>query len=147
MAEMICAPNHKIIKEPLIIEMAFGIYEGEDYRDRSAYKPGHPFYNFFNDPENYNPPSGGETFADLNNRAVKFLKKIEKLHPEDTILAFSHGAFIKTLIGVVKEADLKEKKNISNPNNCSVTVIASHRDKFIIEQENVDVLEGEKVIF
>lgn len=146
MAEMIYGHETEIIKEPLIKEIAFGIYEGESYSDISIYGPEHPFYNFFHKPEEYIPPAGGESFIDLHRRTDEFLEKLVDEHKKDKILAFSHGAFIRSLLNNIKLKNGERNISMMTPNNCSVTIIRRQDNKFVIEQEAIDILNGEKII-
>jgi len=41
---------------------------------------------------------GGESVGDLNNRVVKFLKRLEKHAPEETILIVAHSGILRLLI-------------------------------------------------
>jgi len=146
MAHMINEDKTEILIEPLIIEMAFGIYEGESFADPSAFTKDHPFYNYYFDRPNYVPPAGGESFADILTRVENFLEKISKEHQGQTILAFSHGAFIRSMISLIEQNPEDAKRRIPSPNNCSVTVISHDSGKFVVEQNAVDILEGEELI-
>ncbi len=147
MAELIFGNQYPIIKEPLILEMAFGIYEGESYADKDSFPPEHPFYNYFHDRAHYHPPEGAESFPEIIARTQAFLNKMKKLHPQQTVLAFSHGAYIRTLLSVVHGIEHHADKPVSTPNNCSISVIVDQGDGFVIEQEAVDILNGQKLKF
>ncbi len=147
MARMVCGDQIEIHEEKLLLEMAFGIYEGESFADRNAYPKEHPFYNYFHDRENYIPPEGAESFPQVLQRAQDFLDKMYAKHPHETILAFSHGAFIRALIAKIEMTDQDHRRPLHAPNNCSVTVIGERGGKFFIEQGPVNILEGEKLKF
>ncbi|NLZ71705.1 MAG: histidine phosphatase family protein [Clostridiaceae bacterium] len=144
MAKTINENKKPIIIEPLIIEMAFGIHEGESFANPEEFEPNHPLHNYFFDRANYIPTYGAESFQQLMQRGERFLENISKQHKGENILAFSHGAYIRSLITLIKYKD--PSKYIASPKNCSVTVISDVSGKYVIEQESVDVLNGEKLI-
>ncbi|MFQ5996727.1 MAG: histidine phosphatase family protein, partial [Dehalococcoidales bacterium] len=41
---------------------------------------------------------GGESLGDLNNRVIKFLERLEKHAPEETILVVAHSGILRLLI-------------------------------------------------
>ena len=147
MARMICGDDAEIHEEKLLLEMAFGIYEGASFADRNAYPKDHPLYFYFHDRANYVPPEGAESFPQIMQRAQTFLDKMYAEHPRETILAFSHGAFIRALISQIQLVDQDGKKPLHAPNNCSVTVIGEEDGEFFIEQGPINILAGEKLIF
>lgn len=147
MARMICGDSVHVHEEKLLLEMAFGICEGESFADRNAFPKDHPFYNYFHDKEKYIPPAGGESFPQILQRTQDFLDKMKSLHPNETILAFTHGAFIRSLMTQIQLGDMDYKNHYHAPNNCSVTVIGENDGKFFIEQGPVDILNGEILEF
>ncbi len=159
MAETICgvgsdragekspSTHPEIIVEPLIIEIAFGIYEGTSFADKSVFTKDHPFHNYFFDRANYQPPAGAESFDQVLARAEGFLSKIQRDQAGKNVLAFSHGAFIRSLLGLVKGLDQAAQGAMIAPNNCSVTVLSDDSGQWKVEQEAVDIVNGERLTF
>lgn len=141
------SPKCTIIVEPLIIEIAFGIYEGTSFADKSAFGKDHPFHNYFFDRAHYQPPAGAESFDEVLDRAESFLQKIQREQAGKNVLAFSHGAFIRSLLSMVKGLDRASHDLVAAPNNCSVSVLSDDSGRWVLEQEAVDVINGEKLIF
>ncbi|HHU52709.1 MAG TPA: histidine phosphatase family protein [Clostridiaceae bacterium] len=134
-----------IIIEPLIIEMAFGIYEGFNYGNLDIDK-NHDLYTYFYDRKNYVPPKGGESIQQVTDRAKAFLNKMLNQHRNETVIAFSHGAFINCAISVVLDLIPLQEKLIRPIKNCSVTVLNNKSGQLEVEQEAVDVIRGEILI-
>ena len=67
--------NLEIRKDQRLREMDFGIYEGEDYvRDSELLR------GFYDAPDRYQAPEGGESFYDVEKRTSDFLNEIRKIH-------------------------------------------------------------------
>ena len=64
--------NVNILDEPRLMEMAFGDYEGKCC-SREGWELPEGFHKFFDDPAGYEPPRGGESFADVKKRTGAFL--------------------------------------------------------------------------
>lgn len=144
-AEIVFGNGVDIILEPLIVEIAFGIYEGFSY-DNLDIDESHDLYNYFYDWANYVPQKGGESIKQVVERAKYFLDNMLIQHEDETVIAFSHGAFICCAISIVRNLTLSKQDLIRPIKNCSVTVFNSNSGKFIIEQEAVDVIGGETLI-
>ncbi|NLJ70019.1 MAG: histidine phosphatase family protein [Clostridiaceae bacterium] len=145
-AEIVFGNNADIILEPLIMEMAFGIYEGFYYGDLDI-DESHDLYDYFYDRANYVPLKGGESVQQVANRAKKFLENMIVQHQDETVVAFSHGAFIHCAISVVRNLVPPQQGLIRSISNCSVTVFNDNNSgQFEIEQEAIDVIRGETLI-
>lgn len=93
-----------------------GIFEGmykQDYLDARE-SSGKPPTHF--------KPEGGESFVELRGRAQKFLEKLFKSHKNETILICSHGAYIKTLLGILLGKTVEETMDMQFK-NASVNII------------------------
>lgn len=53
-------------------------------------------------------PEGGETFADLRNRAEEMLRTLKSLHPEGNILLVSHRMLLTMVYGVFHNLSWQE---------------------------------------
>lgn len=90
--------------DDLCIERSFGKMEGltraqimEQLPEVKYIPIGHVHYSL-------NPP-GGETFAELHERARRFLEKILTKHRGQRVLVFSHQNFMQQLHGVMRGLD------------------------------------------
>ncbi|HHT25072.1 MAG TPA: histidine phosphatase family protein [Clostridiaceae bacterium] len=144
-AKIVFGHDADIILEPLIMEMAFGIYEGFAYEDTDI-DESHDLYNYFYDLGNYVPPKGGESVRQVAYRAKTFLDKMLIQHENETVIAFSHGALIYNTISVVRNLILTRRDLIKSIKNCSVTVFNNNSGQLSIEQEAIDVIGGETLI-
>ena len=88
-AEILVENKIKIIYDPMLVERSFGDYEGKPINfdlieQQWNYKLNDSSHNI-------------ESLQDCLSRAKKFLDKIKKEYPNQTILIISHGSFIKAL--------------------------------------------------
>lgn len=87
-------------------EINLGLWEGktqafikENYADQ--------FDNFWNDPESY-IPYGGETFKEVEHRALKKLSEILSLHKGTSVLIVSHTVVVKLIMAYFENRLLKD---------------------------------------
>lgn len=101
-----------------LIEMSFGICEGEQ---NVFSKPDSPMYPFFMDPLNYKAPQGAESFEQLFSRTGSFLKEVVNplLEQNKNVLIVGHGAMNNSIISQVKNIPLKDFWTIEIP-NCKI---------------------------
>ncbi|MGB4610852.1 MAG: histidine phosphatase family protein [Saccharofermentanales bacterium] len=144
-AEIVFGHEADIILEPLIIEMAFGIYEGFSYADLNIDED-HDLYSYFYDRANYVPVKGGESIQQVADRAKTFLGNMLTQHRDETVIAFSHGALIHYAITVARNLIPPRQELIRSVSNCSVTVFNDDSGQLAVEQEAIDVIRGEKLI-
>lgn len=74
--------------------MSFGEFEGLCCREEGWNIPDPGFRNFFNAPEVYQPPKGGESFEEVRARLNNFLEELyqkEELQDKNVLLS-THGA-------------------------------------------------------
>lgn len=69
-------------------------------------------------------PEGGESFLELQDRAVKFYQKIINQDWGKTVLFVSHGGIISCLfLFLLKKELTREEYILVHPRNCAVSVI------------------------
>ena len=78
-----------VIEDERIAEMAFGEYEGRCC-SRSGWNLPEEFRRFFDAPDRYQAPEGGENFGEVKERTGKFL---EELYIDRDTWSGSCGAF------------------------------------------------------
>lgn len=114
-----------LVEEERIQEISFGAYEGLCI-DKERYNiPDAAFMNFFNQPEAYNTPPNGETFAEVLRRTGEFLNELlaEKEYADKTILVSTHGCALKALLADVRNTPLSEFWGGGVNKNCAVTIL------------------------
>ena len=137
-AEMILRDQHvPVIEEPLIMEMAFGAYEGKCCSSKNWELP-EKFRRFFDGPEKYEAPEDGEDFAQVKERVGKFLERIGSDHTlkDSTILITTHGAALAGMLNYIKKEPLSEYWGQGVPKNCAVTEVEGRNGSFHILAEN-----------
>lgn len=110
--------NLKIIKDPDLREVHFGIWEKLTYEEvkekySNEYSAWHKNY--------YVRPSWLESFESHFNRVKRAIEKILLANnPNDRIAVFTHGGSIKTQVGYFKKLSGEELTQLSTA-NCSLT--------------------------
>ena len=114
-----------VILEPRIIEISFGEYEGLCCGKEHYNIPDPDFINFFNKPEDYQPPKGAESIDELRKRTADFLEEIvhNKAMENDTILVSTHGAALRGMISGISNIGVKDFWRGGVHKNCAVTIV------------------------
>lgn len=121
-----------IIKEPLLREYSFGVWEGltnSDIKD----KYGELYLSRDSDPHTEIPEA--EKYNDLVKRCMEFVDKCKINYPNSTVLAVTHGGFIKALLHHFFQMPWNVVKNQMYVENCSLTVLKCG-DKIVLEALN-----------
>lgn len=102
-AKIIGEPHQLEIQiNPLFKEIKFGVWEGLTYQDLEKHYPEQ--LKVWTETPHLLQIQGGETFADLRNRAVRGLHEVLALYPTGNIAIVSHGGTIAALIcGLLQE--------------------------------------------
>lgn len=157
-AELVIRENvgragEKIIStDERIKEISFGEYEGYSIPSTSMFT-GDPkfaisddeFHYFFDAPEKYQPPKGGESIPHLIERTGEFLEKLAKEADEQTkkgekeelILISTHGAAARALLANIKHTELKDFWYPGVPKNCSVSIVELENGIWKIVEQDV----------
>ena len=120
--------NVSIQKRDELKEISFGEWEGKNNQEIKKHNPVE-LHNFWNRPGKYEPGSfQGESFVQLQKRAVKIFNDIMKTASSSNILIVSHGAFIRTLLVSLSGESISRiwERNI---HNCSCTVVENDNVK------------------
>jgi len=107
-AEIICSGRIiEIASEPGLIEIGLGAWEGKQidavarlYPEQSA--------DFWKAPARFKPAGSGETFRQVQDRAVRAVAEIVQKHPRQTVLLVSHAVVLKTLMAFMEGIALDE---------------------------------------
>lgn len=123
--------------EPLIMEMAFGVYEGKCCSSQGWELP-EGFRRFFDGPERYEAPEGGETFAQVRERMSVFLERMKRdpRCADSTILVITHGAALAGLLCCVRGDDTAHYWGQGVHKNCAVTEVVLEDGAYRILSEN-----------
>ncbi len=116
--------NIPIIRDDRLKEIGFGICEGNSL-DEFSQDSASPSHYFFERPELYVPPEGGESFAQLCARTSEFLKtEIEPKEKElSRVMIVAHGALNKALLCHILKHEIKDFWSGNILKNCSVCIV------------------------
>lgn len=130
--------NIPIVDEPLIMEMAFGEYEGKCCSSQGWELPEN-FHRFFDGPEKYEAPEGGENFEQVKIRVGKFLERIaaDDTLKDSSILVTTHGAALAGMLNYMKKEPISNYWGQGVHKNCAVSEIEKKDDGFHILTENI----------
>lgn len=121
-AELILNGNlQEMHKLDSLKEINLGVWEGMLYSEVETEYPDQ-FKYFFKDPSKFKV-NGGETFHQLQSRAVQALKTIVKAHRGKKIILVSHGMFIRSLLAFIENRPLKALWNRPAVGNCSQSIV------------------------
>lgn len=125
-----------IVVDERIKEIGFGVLEGEDFLKIRGDKTSR-FSCFFDAPELYEAPEGGETFEGVSERAADFMKEIIEKHKDDErIMIVAHGAINKAMMRYIRKNEIKDYWMGSLQTNCGVTIVDCKGGKFEVIEDN-----------
>lgn len=132
-----------VIEEPRIMEMAFGVYEGKCC-SKEGWELPEEFHNFFDHPDRYRAPEGGEDFVDVKERTGEFLQDLcRNPLPEEThVLVVTHGAALAGILSNIKGTSLADYWGEGVHKNCAVTEVLIKEGIPVIVSENVVYYDG-----
>lgn len=133
-----------VIEDERIIEMAFGEYEGRCC-SRDGWNLPEEFRRFFDAPDRYQAPAGGENFAEVKKRTGEFLAELYKKeeYQKSNILIATHGAALAGLLNNIKGKSLAEYWGDGVHKNCAVTEVEVTDVKPVVISENVVYYDDE----
>jgi len=105
-------------------EINFGEGEGSNINEVKE-APSHPLHNFFIHPDQFVPMEGGETFLEVQERGLHFLKEVV-LPLEGTVenvAVVAHAAIIRSIMLHVVGRELKDFWGGVYYKNCCVCII------------------------
>lgn len=133
-SQMIAKEHHltpNIIPE--FKEISFGKWEGMTYNEIEQKWPG-KFHQLMLDAESVCIPNG-ESFQDVQTRAMKALSRIIKKHVNHNIVIVSHGATIRTILAAALHMPVKYCWHIRQ-DNTALNIIDYYDDKAIVSLMN-----------
>ena len=130
--------NIEIIRDERIKEMGFGVNEGKDgptlFADTSS-----PFHHFFDAPELYEAPEGGESIEEVMDRARDFLQEViePKEKEYERVLISGHGAINKALLAVMLNRPKKDFWSGNVQHNCAITSVRLKQGKYDLLEDAI----------
>ena len=116
-------------------EMGFGVCEGEVYVPPG--EEGGMLEGFWDKPEEYVAPEGGDSFEDVIARAASFIAHVEETHSDDErILVVAHAAMNQALMSVLEKREIKDFWKFGKQLNCAVAIARRENGQWIINERN-----------
>ncbi len=128
-----------LIKEERIREISFGGLEGHCILPEAHEIDNPDFHYFFDAPEKYSPPAGGESLDSLIKRTGNFLDELKTREDllNQIILISTHGAASRALLANITGCPRKEFWGTGVPKNCAVSIIDLADGKWVIKEKDV----------
>ncbi len=126
----------ELIVDDRLKELCFGEYEGRDFRELVK-DLDDPFHYFYERPDLYQAPKGGESFEEITKRAAEFL--IDVIEPQKNlkrIMIVAHGAMNKALLRRMRHNELRDYWQGGLQKNCGVTIANLDESGYTIIEEN-----------
>ncbi|WP_243292274.1 histidine phosphatase family protein [Bacillus sp. FJAT-47783] len=102
-------------------EINLGKWQGKTHEEIKELYPGQ-YAAYFQSPHLYNQDDG-ETFTDVQKRAVSFMNEIIEKHQTGNILVISHGIWLKSLLNYIKNESLANFWNGSFLHGTALSVV------------------------
>ncbi|MEG2303963.1 MAG: histidine phosphatase family protein [Lachnospiraceae bacterium] len=133
------------IEDERLEEIGFGEYEGLCCSKEGWNIPDREFKKFFESPDEYKAPKGGESFAEVKNRAHLFLRELyqKKEYENSNVLIATHGATLCGMLNDMKNLGLSEFWQGGIHRNCAVTIAEVHQGKPTILEEGIVYYDDE----
>lgn len=131
-----------VVEDRRIQEISFGEYEGLCCQGENFNIPDKSFRNFFDAPEKYTIPPGGESFEEVIERTGAFLTELigTEAYKDKTILVSTHGCALKAILANVKHPTLAQFWGAGVHKNCGVTIME-------VADGKVNILEEGKLFY
>jgi len=130
-------PQPLFIEDKRIQEISFGEFEGLCCGKEHYNIPDKDFNYFFQAPEKYRVPKGGESFEEIIARTGEFLKEItgKPEYADKTVLVSTHGCALKALLANIRPTPLSRFWGEGVNKNCAVTIVEAKEGKFAVLEE------------
>lgn len=127
---------------PELNEMGFGIWEGRTLTELKA-NNAERLEKYWHDPQNYVPPEGGQSFADVFAQAEKAGRLLFDRAKDQDILAVSHGAFIKAFCCFWQGKKISDIWQLPVIKNTALTLIdcSGERPRFVLVGDTAHLQE------
>lgn len=126
-----------IVADDRLIEVGFGIDEGVTIENRT---PGCKL--FFEDPANYVPCEGAESFESLCTRTGDFIESVlvplSLKEPESVVLISGHGAMNKALMYNFLHREIKDFWAGAWQKNCSLSIYEVQGNEYSLIEDGLN---------
>lgn len=123
----------EVHKDKAFREICFGDWEGHTYEEIIARWP-EALENFFQRPDVLKIPNG-ETFQDVQNRAIGRLIELSEEYPDKTVVIAAHGAVIRTMLAAAVHSPLRYLWSFRQ-DNTALSIILYNSDGFLLQLAN-----------
>ncbi|NDI35375.1 histidine phosphatase family protein [Chengkuizengella sediminis] len=120
----------EIIPSDVLKEINMGEWEGQIISELEQKYP-EQHHAFWKTPHLYES-MGGETFQDLHNRVIPFVKDILLKHKGKTILIVTHGLTLKTIMSYFEKKELMDFWDSPHIHQTSLSMVEIERDEAFI---------------
>lgn len=127
------AHNLPVVAMPQLREIKFGDWEGLTSEEINCRWPD-CIRRLYTEPETLTIP-GGETFRQLKERAQQAVTTMVQRHPDETVVAVSHGGTIRTIICAALGVSLNRVWNIRQ-DNTAVNILEYYDDRVVVSLLN-----------
>ena len=126
-----------LVLEERIQEISFGEYEGLCYGKENYSIPDKDFMNFFNKPQDYKTPPGGESLEEVITRTGEFLQEIlqKEAYKDKNILLSTHGCALKACLANINGSLLADFWGEGVHKNCAVSLIEVKEGKVVVTED------------
>ena len=133
--------NIPIVRDDRLKELCFGINEGKNFK-KLLENTEDPFHYFFDRPDLYQAPEGGETFEEISERAADFLRQeIEPNRKEwERVMIVGHGALNKALMRHIRQNAIADYWAGGLQRNVSMDIVK-------LTENGYDVIEEAKIFY
>lgn len=120
-------------------EMGYGVWEGVEKDILNTEYP-LEYENYFNFPEKYIPPKGGESFLDFEDRIKRVLNDIYPNCKDKNVLVITHGVVLKMMINIIKKREIIQLWTPPHATNCALSIIDCSENITILAENDVSHL-------
>lgn len=130
--------------DPRLKEIAFGEFEGITWKEIDTLPEYRSIWRFFEDPVNYVPERGSESFESICGRAQDFIDKevIAREGECETMMIVAHGAFNRAFQACVRKADIADFWGASRKpmKNCGMSILE-------VKDGKIEIIEEGKIFY
>lgn len=121
-----------IVPEDALKEISMGSWEGRRNSDIEAHSPDDHF-DFWNNPHQYEPTNGGESYHDLQRRVILKVQDIIASNEGKTILIVTHAATLKVIMAFFEGRELANLWLPPNVHSTALCKVVCEGDEKTVE--------------
>jgi probable phosphoglycerate mutase len=120
-----------VIEEPDLREVFLGEWEGGEFRVRAA--QGDPVFRQIWEQERWDVIPGGEVLEEFDERVWRGFQRIVAVHPDERVMAVSHGGVIGQLLHRVTGS---RRFAFSGADNASISEVVVSAERIVLRRYN-----------